>query len=352
MDKYFFTSILTPQLKNGTFILSNTKIKQTFLFILIASMFVACGELNTSSSFKPNCSGPPGEVLIVIDKPDWESKTGDTIFSLLSKSFPALPQSEATFKIIHITHDLFRSTGYTHRNIIFVNINSKYKKTKVTLEYNRWSKPQLLYTFTAPSEEEFIKLFVRNHESVSEKILDEERKRLVNLYKKYQSIEIDRILRQEHELTITCPTDYNLDVTKDNFVWISNETSKTSQGIFIYYYNYKDTNSFAVERLVAVRDSITKRYVPGPEEDTYMTTEKLLPAYKEVFQLNDKYACKIRGLWKTHNYLLGGPYVSVSIVDEKRNRIITADGYVYAGMQDKKKFLWQVEAILHTIKAI
>lgn len=335
----------------------STKIKQklsllTLAFLLLAILFSGCEELTDTSIALPNCSGPVGEVLVVIDEPKWKNQVGDTIFSLLTVPFPMLPQNEPTFKPIHITHDLFKATGQTHRNIIFVNISDKIQKAKITVERNRWAKPQLVYRISAPNDEKFINLFARNSQAIIDTLLKEERERFMKLYRKYRSVEIEEALKSEHELRITCPSDYKLDVSRDNFVWISNETPKTSQGIFIYYYNYSDTSDFELHNLMAVRDSVTKRNVPGPQDNTWMTTEKLIVPEREVFSLRGKYACKVRGLWVIENYILGGPFVSVSIVDEKHNRIITADGYVYAGKQDKKVFLWQIEAILHSISAI
>ena len=316
-------------------------------------MLGGCGDfMDVGNAGKSKSTGPISEVLVVISKAKWEGAVGDTIFTILTKPFPQLPQNEATFKPIHISKDLFRSTGATHRNIIFVNISPENKEPKLTVERNHWSEPQIILNISAASDKEFIELFAKNSELIMKTLLDEEITRFTKLYKRYKSGEIEEILQSQHNLTMEIPLDYQIDVSKDNFIWISNEQPKTSQAIFIYYYNYKDTSDFELHNLINVRDSITRRYVPGPVQGSYMTTEKLLIPSKEVFSLNGKYACKIRGLWKTEGYLLGGPFVSVSIVDEKRNRIITADGYVYAGKQEKKIFLWQVEAILHSLKAL
>ena len=330
------------------------KIKIILLFLgSVVIMFGSCnGFMDAGSGGKSASSGPVGEVLVVISKAKWEGNVGDTIFAILSKPFPQLPQNEATFKPIHINKKLFRSTGATHRNIIFVNILPENKEPKLTVERNHWSNPQIILNIYASSDKEFIEFFAKNSELIMKTLLDEEINRFAKLYKRYKSGEIEQILMSQHNLKMEIPLDYEIDVSKDNFVWISNEQPKTSQAIFIYYYNYKDTSDFELHNLINVRDSITRRYVPGPVVGSYMTTEKLIIPSKEVFSLNGEYACKIRGLWKTEGYLLGGPFVSVSIVDKKRNRIITADGYVYAGKQDKKIFLWQVEAILQSLTVL
>ena len=47
---------------------------------------------------------------------------------------------------------------------------------------------------------------------------------------------------------------------------------------------------------------------------------------------------------------MGGPFVSLTQYDEQRGRIVTVDGYVYAGKKDKRNYMRQIEAIISTMK--
>jgi hypothetical protein len=49
---------------------------------------------------------------------------------------------------------------------------------------------------------------------------------------------------------------------------------------------------------------------------------------------------------------MGGPFISFSILDEKRKRIVTVDGFLYAPTDDKRDLLRQIEAILLSTKII
>ena len=49
---------------------------------------------------------------------------------------------------------------------------------------------------------------------------------------------------------------------------------------------------------------------------------------------------------------MGGPFVSITKYDEKHGRIVTVDGYVYAGKKDKRNYMRQVEAIMSTLSFI
>ena len=81
-----------------------------------------------------------------------------------------------------------------------------------------------------------------------------------------------------------------------------------------------------------------------------MTTERNFPINFNEFLLNDNYIAEMRGLWKLVGDYMGGPFISISTVDEKRNRIITIDGYVYAPKFNKRNYLRQVEAILYSLE--
>jgi hypothetical protein len=49
-----------------------------------------------------------------------------------------------------------------------------------------------------------------------------------------------------------------------------------------------------------------------------------------TFTWNGNYVREMRGLWEVKVDFMGGPFISWTMVDEKRNRIVTAFGFVYA----------------------
>ena len=160
-------------------------------------------------------------------------------------------------------------------------------------------------------------------------------------------------------VTMTIPKGYTYDMdtscTLDgdtcHFIWISHETPEISQGLFVYYYKYTDTLMLTRDRLMAMRNLMCKRFVGGPSDGSYMTTV----AFEDVttfrsFNRRGRYTAELRGLWETHGDFMGGPFVSLTQYDEKRGRIVTVDGYVYAGKKDKRNYMRQIEAIISTMK--
>ncbi len=305
-----------------------------------------------ADTLKPRISGLSGEIILVVPQYKWESALGDTLRKFFSYDQPALPQPEPVFDIIHISPNQFSKIFTTHRNIVNIKIDSKYTKAGISMINDQWAVPQLVINVTAPNDSSCIDLLVENSDLIIDKINDAERQRVLFGYKKYQETDISRKLKKKYHLRLYIPKGYNLDVDSSDFVWISNETPLCSQGIFIYFYPYNNRNVFLPENLIRKRNEVLKKYVNGPVENTWMTTEDLItPVYTE-FEKDSLYFAKLQGLWKLQNGFMGGPFVSISTVDEERNRVVTLEGFVYAPNDDKREFLRQVESILYSVEIL
>ena len=58
----------------------------------------------------------------------------------------------------------------------------------------------------------------------------------------------------------------------------------------------------------------------------------------------------MRGLWKMVGDMMGGPFVSHARLDEKNQRVVVAEGFVYAPETDKRNFIRRIEAALYTLR--
>lgn len=319
-------------------------------FLTLALLIYSCKF--SSETLKPRISGLSGEVILVIPEYKWESPLGDTLRYFFSYDQPALPQPEPVFDVIQVSPNQFSSILTSHRNILNIKIDPKYTKTGISMANDQWAVPQLVIDVTAPNDSSCINLLIENADLIIDKINDAERQRVLLSYKKYQAADISRKLKKKHNLSLFIPKGYSLDVDSTDFIWISNETPLISQGLIIYFYPYSNENLFLPENLIRKRNEMLKNYVKGPVENTWMTTEDLIsPIYSE-FEKDSLYFTKLEGLWKLKNGFMGGPFVSISTVDEKRNRIVTLEGYVYAPNNKKREFLRQVESIIYSVKIL
>ena len=103
-----------------------------------------------------------------------------------------------------------------------------------------------------------------------------------------------------------------------------------------------------VDNLIAARNEMLARNVPGQLDNSYMTTsgEKTPALHWMKYKKRD--FAEIRGLWEVQNDFMGGPFVSHAFYDKDSANIIVLEGFVYAPRYDKRNYLRQVESMLYS----
>lgn len=318
-------------------------------------MLSACNTVREKAL--PQISGKAGEVVLVVEDQVWKS-TADTILNILSADVDGLNQSEPMFDVVRIPASAFTEIFQRHRNIISCRIAAD-SAANIKVAQDLWATPQTVVQIVAPSAQAFEQLFSDNRDKITALLLKAEQDRIIKNYATFPDREVMSKLERSASVTMTIPKGYTYDMdtscTLDgdtcHFIWISHETPEISQGLFVYYYRYTDTLMLTRNSLMAMRNLMCKRFVGGPSDGSYMTTV----AFEDVttfrsYNRRGRYTAELRGLWETHGDFMGGPFVSLTQYDEKRGRIVTVDGFVYAGKKDKRNYMRQVEAIMSTMK--
>lgn len=319
-------------------------------FLLIFLFLISCNSGKMKKDLLPGVSGKAGEVLVIMEKEDWKGKCGETVKHTFLQEVQGLPQIEPMLNPVNISKKAFSELFRIHRNIVYVQISKNIETPKITIEKDKWATPQTVINIFAPSKEAFVQLFSENKDKILNLILQAERNRLTANYKKYAEYKVIEKIKDKADIKIRVPKGYTYDMDTTNFIWISHETPQISQGVFIYWYPYKDTAMFSKKELLNKRNDVLKKYVSGPQKGSYMTTETQISPLLNTYIFKDEYFAEIRGLWKVEGDYMGGPFVSISRLDKKNNRIVVADGYVYAPKYDKRNYMRQVEAILYSIE--
>lgn len=306
----------------------------------------------------PQSTGRPGELVVVIDNHQWESQIGESIRACFGQYLEGLPQEEPIFRIVNIPNASFSGILQRHRNIIVVNVaDTPENKEGLTLKKNSWASGQLVVKITAPGPEAFASIVNENCQMLTSYFSDKELERLKANLAKNEDKTIRKKLQERHGLSLTIPKEYVIALDTTNFVWIRNEVQKPSggdyhqiiRGILIYYDEYTDKQQLSKEHLLSIRDSLTKIYVPGPTPGSYMQMVEEYPANFKEINFNESYAVELRGLWNLHGDFMGGPFLSLTTVDTTRNRVVTAEAFLYSPKFDKREYLRELEAILHTL---
>jgi hypothetical protein len=321
-----------------------------WLLVVVTGLFLYSCKFTGGPQLMPNVSGKAGEVVIVINKGEWESDAGSSLRSVLAADEEYLPQREPMFTLVNIPENAFTSIFQTHRNLIIVKILPDAGETKIVYQENVWAAPQIVVTISGPDGEEIANKIQQEKDKLSGAILMAERNRNINNAKRYEERTLRDIVTLDFGGSPYFPKGYSIKKKTDDFIWISYETTYTNQGIFIYRFPYKDSTSFSHNNLVAVRNFILERNVPGPVDKSYMTTNLLVEPGARWVKYNRRDFVEMKGLWEVQNDFMGGPFVSHFFLDKENQNVIALEAFVYAPRYDKRNYLRQVESIIYSFE--
>jgi uncharacterized protein YihD (DUF1040 family) len=315
-------------------------------------MFTTLVSCNNSGNtgLSKNVTGRAGELIVVISEEAWEGKPGKLLRETLAQEHLALPQDEPLFDLVKVQHEGFKSIFKTTRNIVQTRISSNVDSAKVTFQDNVWASPQATVIIQAKNENEFEKLLKENQDRILSYFLKAEKDRLTQNYQKYYERGIYNVLNENFGVIMNIAPGFQIADEKKDFIWLRYETPEISQGIVLYTFPYVSDSAFMVDYQLKVRDSILRAHVPGPTTGSFMATERRIEQINNFREHNGNYAAEMRGLWRVVNDFMGGPYISLAVLDAANQRVIVAFGYVYAPSKDKRNLLRQVEAMVYSLK--
>lgn len=319
-----------------------------FLFILlVAILTVACNDTQT---FKRAPVGNPYEVLVVCTQEFWDSPAGRALEEVLDTDIPGLPQSERSFRISR-TEQLSNLTK-PFRNIITIDIDKDfYSRTLFKYSNDVFARSQVVLTIQSPSREEFAKYVKENAKVIVDFFTSVEMNRQIENLKQRHNVSALETVKEMFGCELMIPVEMSGEKRGEDFVWLSDFNSVNPEilSFVMYSYPYTSVDNFSLENYIQKRDSVMKKNMPGGKPGQYIQTEKDYVNITET-SYRDRYLQIARGLWYMENDMMGGPFVSHSVVDEKNNRVIVVESFVYAAGQKKGKFIRKLEASLYTLK--
>jgi len=320
------------------------------LIIVTASLLLLSCQYN-GPKILPNISGVAGEVVVVIDKAEWDAETGTALHGALSVDEPYLAQKEPMFNLVSVPSSNFSKVFQSHRNIIIVEISSDIHEPIFTHQENIWAAPQTVITIKGESSTQVVKMMEEKGEQLREILLLAEKNRIIQNARKYGGENNIRATVSEiFGGSPYFPRGYSQKKKTSDFIWISNESTYTNQVVLIYRFPYIDENSFSLNYLIAQRDLILQANVPGPSPGSYMITNSTDARGIKDVTFNKMEYTEVRGLWDVQNDFMGGPFVCLFFLDKDKKNIIALDGFVHAPRYDKRNYLRQVEAIIYSFE--
>jgi len=313
-------------------------------FILIAALlFISC---NDGTKIVLASSGNLNEISIVVEDQLWEGSIGKVLTNILSKPIYGLPQQEPLFKLRQIPPRVFSGFVTKSRTIIIIE-NNKQKHTRLLL--NKYASPQTVIVVSGMTSREIIEELKKHSKKIINKIKEAEIKEKQRRIRK--SLSISQALDSIFKIKLDYPSIYRVAAVDRNFVWLRKDTKSGSVNLSVFQTPLK-TNRLNTEKIIIIRDSVSKQKIPGPTKETYMSTET---QYKPVLvptKIRKHKGLEVRGLWEVKKQFMGGPFINFSVVDSINNRILFFDGFVYSPGTEKASYIFEIEAIIKSLKIL
>ncbi len=318
--------------------------------ILVLLFFIVISCDDKKKIHKAQSIGAINSVTVVVDNDLWNSEVGDQLRSQFASPIVGLTWDEPLFTLNQVPHKVFSGALRKTRSIIYVKkdtLNSAHIKPDM------FARPQRVAVIKGTTNEELIQNIIEKGPQISQSFKQLELKEAQQRFLK--SLNKDKALSEEFNIKLNIPSIYTVGKKEKNFIWIDRQIPKGHANIVAYAMpnNSFRNDSTLVADIVKMRDSIGAAYLPGediPGKVTHMRTE---PAFSpSVFktEIAGRKAYEVRGIWDVKNDFMAGPFLTYIIDDSMNDRKIVLEGFTYAPATNKRDDMFQLEAIMKTVK--
>lgn len=320
------------------------------MFALFAT---SCGseETNPDGTVKdtrilPPSSGTHSELLLVMPDELWLGPAGEAFREIYLADQDGLPQAESYFDASRVEPKDVNKILQKAKNILWVE---KSDTSFVKMTKDLWARPQRLVRITAPTEKALTAELRGSANQIMQAFKDHDMELIQTRLSRSAYAYTHENLKDIGIKSMLLHKGFDPTLNKKNLKIFATKTVKTIQYIVISSRPMSE-GLVSVDEIIAHRDSIGENYFEGTYEDSYMTTEMLIPPAIANTEISGMFALETRGLWRMEGDFMGGPFLSYSIYDEKNDRILTVEALLYGPQAKKRNIVLEMEAMLKSIK--
>lgn len=321
------------------------------LCLCLSLLLTSCKE-GKNQNYLPASVGAMNSMVVVIDNELWKSKVGDSIRKHFAAPVLGMPMDEPLFSINQIAPKFFTGSIRNTRSVLFVmqdTVNVAHVKNDM------YATPQNVGVIKGSTETEIMDNLASESDEIIAAFKDTE---IAETQKRFnRSLNKEGVLQEKFGISLKVPSIYKVGKQEDKFVWIDREIQKGTANIIVYEMpaNSFNNDSTLVRNIIAMRDSIGEKFIPGPDvtgKTTYMRTE---PAYAPAIfpvEIAGIKGVEVRGIWDIKNYPMAGPFLTYILNDKVNDRKLVLEGFVFAPATEKRDDMFELEAILKTLKLV
>lgn len=317
------------------------------IFLIAVSLVVwSCDTQGSGKKYVKESVGAINSLYLVMDNDMWSGQVGDEIRKHFAAPVDGLPWEEPLFSIRQIPLEIFDDFAKTIRNIMVITNDS----TFFDIKDNVYANPQKITQIKARDNETLIRLIRENAPGIIAAYKDQDIK------EKQQRMGIapskETRLTEKMGISLTMPLVYKLVKEEGNFFWIEREIRKGTTNVIVYELPLDaiPEDDTRVDAIIKMRDSIGQKYIPGREEGMYMITEKAYAPYVFDAEIAGRKAIETKGMWEMKDFFMAGPFLNYIIEDTANNRLLVLEGFTFAPATNKRDYMFELEAILKSVK--
>ncbi len=346
--------------------------------VLIVLAVIALSACSSDPKNMPPASGNPGDMFAIMDSLQWRGPLGKTLDSIFNAEMPGLPRKESIFKMRWINPRKLNFVLKQSRNLIFVMTldhsgpgthlvkklftPESIEKIKTnpsqfsTTTQNVFAKGQEVMYLYSNDEKSLIKNISSNSERLVDFFNQKEKDRMSqSLFKAGQVKGAGDALIKDFQCHIKVPFGYKIADKKPDFMWLRQINPRDDKDLFIARKKYGSASDFKKENLISFRDDICHAYLfEDPDKtDTYLMTETtipFIPVTADTINFNGHFAVRLRGLWRSHTFGMGGPFEGFALVDEGTQQFYYIEGFTFSPGKNQREIMRELETILYTFK--
>lgn len=353
---------------------------RSFLSIFVIAVSILA-ITSCSGDYRELASGNTRDIVVFMDSTKWESEVADAVRETFGKLVFTLPNPEPTYNLTF--HDIRTQTQYDRlkkqKNLLYVaaideetNVGNQVRgflddaveeRVKAGESFafpieDLWYRDQQMMILTSTSDSVLAEKIRNTGQALVEPFLKKELQRWTYfVYEKKEQVQYSDSLWNEHGFKVRIQHDYIKNVDTLNFITYRRFLPQNDRWMWIWWKdNVNDISFLDTEWINSTRDSLSKEYIKGSDENEYVNTyygrPDLRPIVSRTFQKGRLIAHETQGTWHMVNGAMAGPFVNFTYYDPETNRLFMIEYSQFApSVREKLPFVRQFRAMGRTFES-
>lgn len=344
------------------------------IFITLSACLLLVSLTACKGDFRPEASGGFSEIIVVMDSSMVNSATANAIRNTFGAPIRTItpspePRYDLLFRDLRVSSDLElvqrnknviiaatidedSNVGSFLRSALAENVQQSVRDGQSFFFQNNnvWARDQWVLMLSANTDEELAEKIMANERRLMTELNELEHIRWHNyVYRRAEQTELSKEILENHGWTFRIQHDYRLGVDTLNFLTLRRQLQDNDRWIWVWWQDdFDQFGEIDREWINTTRDSLNQIYFKGKSNDRFVRTDYRRPLEQRFMTLNEMEAFESRGIWIMNNDLMGGPFVNYTFFDEENNRLFMMEFGQFAPRWDKRRFLYQFDAMART----